>query len=90
MSRNEKKISLKAERDMDLFREHEIANDDSQTAGKGMDNNEIRLESLRHNPVAETTIRDLLKDIEGKMHNTFDYSFQLRRNFIVSRVPITA
>ena len=49
-----------------------MANDDTHTAGKGMDNNEIRLESLRANPVAETTIRDLLKDIERKCNNKFD------------------
>ena len=54
---------------MDLFREHELANDETHTAGKGMDNNEIRLERLRATPVAETAIRDLLKDIERKCIN---------------------
>ena len=51
---------------MDLLREHEIANDPNHTAGKGPDNNEIRLESLKANPVAETTIEELLADIESK------------------------
>ena len=51
---------------MDIFREFEIANDSHHGAGKGLDNDEARLEQLKVNPVAEITISQLLEDIESK------------------------
>lgn len=51
---------------MDLFREYEVAQDTDETVGKGLDNTEARLELLKREIVAETTIADLERDIRRK------------------------
>ena len=51
---------------MDLFREYEVAQDADETIGKGPDNTEARLELLKREIVAETTIADLERDIRRK------------------------
>ena len=51
---------------MDIFREYDVTRDASETVGKGPDNTEARLELLKKEQIAATTIADLERDIRGE------------------------
>ena len=50
---------------MDTFREYDVARDANDTVGKGPDNTEARIELLKREQIATTTIADLERDIRG-------------------------
>ena len=50
---------------MDTFREYDVARDASETVGKGPDNTEARLELLKRDQIAATTVADLEQDVRG-------------------------